>query len=41
MCFIIYTVTQTEIMTVVKQLRCQCYYLDLSDSTEKTVTLAA
>ena len=39
--FIIYTVTQTEIMTVMKQLRYQCYYLNLSDSTEKAVTLAA
>ena len=39
--FIIYTVIWTEIMAVMKQLRCQCYYLDLGDSIKKAATLAA
>ena len=39
--FIIYTIIWTEIMTVTEQLKCQCYYLDLGDSAEKTATLAA
>ena len=40
-CFIVYIITQTEIMTVMEQLGCQCYYSDLGDSTKKTATLAA
>ena len=39
--FIVYTVTQTEVTAVTEQLRCQCYYLNLGDSAEKAVTLAA
>ena len=37
--FIIYTIIWTEITAVTEQLRCQCYYLNLSDSVKKAATL--